>query len=111
MGVGESPPAPTALYFSRVGVGRCFWGVVSPSPTSTHQKICLARAHRPKGAIKYYLDATWSCLASSCCLWDAWEGQCLQQSVQRIRETLCPHAGSTGEGMLHSQLLTIHRMR
>lgn len=87
------------------------WGVMSPCPASNHQKICLARAHRPNRAIKYYLDAIWSCLASSSCLWDAWGGQCLWQSVQRVRETLCPHPDSTGEGMLHNQLLNIQRMR
>lgn len=93
---------PQHFISAGLGWGDAWRGVVSPFPASTHQKICLARARRPSGAIKYYLDAMWSCLASSYCLWDAWEGQCLQQSVQRVCGTLCPHPGSTGEGMFNS---------
>lgn len=69
--MGETPPAPTALYFSGVGVGGCFGGLVSPCPLSTHQKICLTRARKPNRAIKYYLDAMRSRLASLSSLQDA----------------------------------------
>lgn len=103
--------SPHSTLFQQGWGGEMLWGVVSPCPASTHRKICLARAHRPSRAIKYYLDAMWSCLASSYCPWDAGEGQCLQQWVQRVCENLCPHPGSTEEGMLHNQLLNIHRMR
>lgn len=65
MGAGEAPPAPAALYFSRVGAGGCFEGVVFPCQASTHWEICLIGTRKPNGAIKYYLDATRSHLTLS----------------------------------------------
>lgn len=109
VGASEAPPAPTALYFSRIGVGRYFGGwcpLVQPQPT---RKFVWLEHIGPTGLLNIICHVVLPCLLllPVGCL-----GGAAPAAVDpEVRETLCPHPGSTGEGMLQNQLLSIHRMR